>query len=113
MKTGQLLNQPMIETAPQIQTNGFAGDQLLVTHMLFEAGAVGPSHAHPHEQISVILSGEMEFTLDGESKVLKAGETVAIPSNVVHGVVAITRTELLDIFTPVRLDLVEKLKLAE
>ena len=111
MKTSNLFGQQKVETAPQIYTAGFTGDNLMVTHLIFEAGAVGTLHAHPHEQMTVILRGEMEFTLGDERKVLKAGDVLAIPSNVTHGVVALTETELLDIFTPVRTDLAEKLGL--
>lgn len=111
MKTSNLFGQKTVETAPHIYTQGFTGEQLMVTHLVFEAGALGTSHAHPHEQMTVVLRGEMEFTLGEERKVLRTGEAIAIPSNVVHSVVALTETELLDIFTPVRNDLAEKLGL--
>lgn len=111
MKTSNLFGQQAVETAPHIHTQGFTGEHLMVTHLVFEAGAVGASHSHPHEQMTVVLRGEMEFTLGEERKVLKTGEVIAIPSNIVHSAVALTETELLDIFTPVRDDLAEKLGL--
>lgn len=113
MKTGVLFTKDKVETDPGIHTSGFTGEQLMVTHMHFAAGAVGASHAHPHEQLSIVLRGEIEFTLGEERSVLKAGESVSIPSNVVHSVVALTETELLDIFTPLRADLMEKLALSK
>ena len=113
MKTSVLFTKDKIETAPGIHTSGFTGEQLMVTHMHFAAGAVGASHAHPHEQLSIVLRGEIEFTLGEERKVLKAGESISIPGNIVHGVVALTETELLDVFTPRRTDLMEKPALSE
>ena len=113
MKTSQLFGQSKVEMSPHIHTSGFTGEQLMVTHLLFEVGAVGALHAHPHEQLTIVLKGELEITLGKERKVLKAGEAISIPGNVIHGVLAVTETELLDIFTPVRLDLIEKLKLEE
>jgi quercetin dioxygenase-like cupin family protein len=109
MKTSALFNQKAVETAPHIYTQGFKGDNLMVTHLVFAAGAVGTRHTHPHEQMTVVLRGEMEFTLGEERKVLKTGDVIAIPSNIEHSVVALTETELLDIFTPVPDDLAEKL----
>ena len=111
MKTALLFDSPKKETSAGIHMSGFAGEQLMTTHLLFEAGAIGASHAHPHEQLTVVLRGEMEFTLGEERSVLKAGEALAIPSNVVHGARALTEAEVLDIFTPVRADLIETLLL--
>jgi quercetin dioxygenase-like cupin family protein len=111
MKTDTLFpHTTNVPLSAGVSLSGFTGEQLMVTHLLFEAGAVGAIHAHPHEQITVVLSGEIEFTLGEESKVLKAGEAVAIPGNMRHGVVARTQAEVLDIFTPIRADLVEKLE---
>ena len=111
MKTSLLFAPKTIEMFPQVYASGFAGDRLMVTHLLFAEGAVGARHSHPHEQMTIVLKGEIEFTLCEETKLLKTGEAVAIPSNIVHGLVALTETELLDIFTPVRDDLIEKLQM--
>lgn len=111
MKTDHLFSEKSLEMSPGIMASGFTGQQLMVTHLIFEAGAVGASHSHPHEQMTIILQGEVEFTLGEERQVLHTGDVLNIPSNVVHGVVALTRTEMLDIFTPLRVDLVEKLNL--
>lgn len=69
------------------------------------AGSILPEHSHPHEQVAAqVISGEFELTLDGETKVMKAGDIAVIPSNVVHSGRAITDCELLDVFSPVRED---------
>jgi len=109
MNTAQLFGHHPVPLAPGVTLSGFAGEQLMVTHLLFEEAAVGAIHAHPHEQITVVLAGEVEFTLGEERMVLTAGQAVAVPGNVRHGVVARTASAVLDIFTPIRADLVEKL----
>ncbi|MCX4169616.1 cupin domain-containing protein, partial [Enterococcus casseliflavus] len=40
------------------------------------AGAVGPMHNHPHEQLTYVLSGEFEFTIGEETRVVSAGDTL-------------------------------------
>jgi len=67
-----------------------------------EAGAELPEHTHPHEQISMVISGQFEMSLEGESHILDAGSVALIPSNAKHGGRAITDCEIRDIFYPVR-----------
>jgi quercetin dioxygenase-like cupin family protein len=111
MKTTNLSTQQTIEMSPGVQAQGFTGEQLMVTHLFFTAGAAPADHSHPHEQLTIVVRGEVEFTLGEERRVLKAGELISIPSNVIHMAVALTDAEMFDIFTPIRTDLVEKLGL--
>ncbi|WP_139488414.1 cupin domain-containing protein [Brevibacillus dissolubilis] len=77
---------------------------LMMTEVTFEKDAVGNLHSHPHEQISYIAKGSFEFQLDGTITVIKQGDSVYIPSNAVHGVVALEDSIIVDIFTPQRED---------
>ena len=77
---------------------------LMACHLYFDEGAVGDPHTHPHTQIALVLSGRFEFTLEGETKTLSAGDSVYIPSNALHGLVCLEKGELVDIFTPERED---------
>jgi quercetin dioxygenase-like cupin family protein len=83
-----------------------AGIMMMEVH--FEEGAEGYQHSHPHEQLSYLLEGKLEFTIDGNSKVIVAGETIYIPSGARHGCRALAPSKLLDTFTPVREDLVKR-----
>jgi quercetin dioxygenase-like cupin family protein len=69
-----------------------------------EAGATLPEHAHEHEQISIVLEGKFELTVDGEARLLEPGEWAVIPSNVPHSGKAHTACTIMDIFYPVRED---------
>lgn len=79
-------------------------DNLMCVEVHFEKGAVGALHSHPHEQITYIASGEFEFTIGGEKKVLKAGDSTFKQPDIEHGAVCLKAGMLLDIFTPCRED---------
>jgi quercetin dioxygenase-like cupin family protein len=68
------------------------------------AGAAMPQHEHMHEQVSQVLEGRFEFTIDGVTKVYEPGTVAVIPGHVRHGGVALTDCKLLDVFSPVRED---------
>jgi len=70
----------------------------------FEKGAVGSPHTHMHEQVGYVLRGRFELTLGNEKTTLETGDTYYVPSNTVHGVVALEDGILLDVFTPQRQD---------
>ncbi|MDQ1910181.1 cupin domain-containing protein [Paenibacillus sp. GD4] len=84
------------------------GKGIMMMEVHFEEGAEGYLHSHPHEQLSYCLKGKLEFSIDGEKKVITAGETIYIPSGAKHGCRALEPSALLDSFTPVREDLVKR-----
>lgn len=78
------------------------------SHVTVDAGAALPMHHHPHEQVSYVLKGEFELTVDGVAHRLVPGQVFVIPSNMPHAGLAITDCFILDVFTPVREDYREK-----
>lgn len=78
------------------------------SHVKALAGAILPTHAHPQEQVSCILNGIFELTVEGIKYVLEPGQVFVIPSNTMHSGLAITNCFILDVFTPVREDYREK-----
>lgn len=69
------------------------------------AGAAFPEHRHPQEQTVIVLEGELELTVNGETHRLTPGMVYAIPGNVPHAGRAIVTSKVLDVFSPVREDL--------
>ena len=63
-----------------------------------------PEHAHPHEQVSHVIEGEFELTIDGVKSVLRPGVVAVIPSNAKHSGTARTDCTIIDAFYPVRED---------
>lgn len=82
-----------------------AQGRLMLMEVHFAAGAAGYEHNHVHEQISYCTAGRFEYALDGRTQVLSAGESVYVPGNVRHGAKALEAGTLLDVFTPLREDL--------
>lgn len=80
------------------------GEKMTTTFWRIEAERTLPEHAHPHEQISMVISGKFEMILNGEKCELEAGKIAVIPPNVKHSGRAITDCKIVDIFSPVRED---------
>lgn len=88
---------------------GWDGRFLHTTHLTvakwqITAGTKLPAHSHPNEQVTVVLSGEFEFSIGGETARAKAGQLAVVPGDVQHSGLAITDCTLLDIFYPLRRD---------
>lgn len=78
--------------------------QLMMVSVMFEAGAVGSLHHHEHRQITYVASGRFEVTIDGQKKELSEGDCFFVASGLVHGVLALEKGMLVDVFTPCRED---------
>ena len=63
-------------------------------------------HHHPHEQITLVVDGEVIFYREGEEEqLMTSGDMVAIPPYQKHAIKLISKTaRLIDTFTPVRED---------
>ena len=71
------------------------GKQVAVGWLRYRAGEGAKEHAHPHEQVLVVLSGRVRMTIGGETHVLGAREVAHMPPNVPHSLRAIEDTEVL------------------
>ena len=81
-------------------------DELMIVENHFAKGAVGAMHHHPHTQITYVVSGQFEFTIAGEKRIVKAGDSMLKKDGIEHGCVCLEEGILLDIFTPMREDFV-------
>jgi quercetin dioxygenase-like cupin family protein len=80
------------------------GGRLMMVEVLFEQGAEGAEHRHPHQQVTYCLAGTFRFTLEGRAETLRPGDSLYIPADAPHGTVCLEAGRLLDIFTPQRED---------
>ena len=80
-------------------------NQLMMIAVTFRKGAMGPLHKHRHRQVTYIESGSFEVQIGTEKRVLKEGDCYFIPPDIQHGVVALEDSSLVDVFSPVREDI--------
>jgi quercetin dioxygenase-like cupin family protein len=61
------------------------GHEAVQVRVDFAPGVLAPKHSHPGEEIAFVIEGTLEYQLDGSTPVtLKAGQSLFIPSGVVH-----------------------------
>ena len=95
---------PLQEVFPGIKGRLVHTKLTTVADFDIAAGTELPTHHHPHEQTSTILSGEFLFVVGMEERLLRAGDVAVIPSNVPHSGKALTDCRIIDVFSPVRED---------
>jgi quercetin dioxygenase-like cupin family protein len=79
-------------------------NQIMMVRVKFEKGALGAPHQHFHTQATFCASGKFEFEIDGEKKIVEAGDGVYIEPNLWHSAICLEEGELIDTFSPVRDD---------
>jgi quercetin dioxygenase-like cupin family protein len=105
-------DMPKEELGPLIGRRIVSGERAMVAHVYLAEGAVVPRHEHDNEQLTYILEGALEFELgegdEAETRVVRAGEVLLIPSGVPHSAVALEDTLDVDVFAPPRQDWLDK-----
>ncbi len=81
--------------------------QIMMVIVKFEKEAIGAVHQHFHSQITYVASGTFEVEVDGETKILKAGDGFFAQPNIFHGVKCLEEGQLIDAFAPFREDFIK------
>jgi quercetin dioxygenase-like cupin family protein len=79
-------------------------EQMTIARLNIQKDAVVPEHSHINEQVANVERGSLKFHIGGVDVVVSGGESLVIPPNVPHGVVALEDTVVTDVFTPRRDD---------
>ena len=79
-------------------------DKIMLVKVHFDEGGIGYKHEHYHSQVTYIESGEFEFSIGDETKLVKEGDSVYIPPHVLHGAICKKTGVLIDVFSPIRED---------
>ena len=86
-----------------------AGDRIMLSEVTAPAHSVGATHTHAEETLGVVLSGACEFTLGGVTRQLGPGDIYQVPPAVPHGFRVTEDCVLLDVFSPPRPDLLDRM----
>jgi quercetin dioxygenase-like cupin family protein len=92
------------EIAPGFFSKLIHTDKNTINFIEVKAGCSVPLHKHIHQQLSFVLEGIFEMTINGMAQQLDSGLYAIIPSNIEHGGTAITDCRLIDVFSPARDD---------
>src|SRR5438874_7622222 len=97
-----------VEFLPGLEFRPVLGDNVMTNFVTFAPHTEAPMHVHEEEQVVIVLEGELEFVIDGETKLLKPGDVAVIPSWVPHGGRTLeTGCTEVDVFTPPRKTLLD------
>lgn len=65
------------------------GEKIEVGRFFYPKGSEAKTHAHPNEQIQVVIRGRARYHIAGEEKILGPGDLVLNPPNVEHGILEV------------------------
>ena len=105
----RLTQMPGLETT--ILT-GLHGEKMMMALNATLPGHTVPMHSHPHEQIGMVYAGKAVLRIGDEERMVEQGDFYCIPADVRHGDTCLGEEPfvMLDIFYPVREDLMKKLR---
>jgi quercetin dioxygenase-like cupin family protein len=98
---------PREKVSAMLDRRLITGDRMMLAHVYLKKGCVVPKHSHENEQLTYILEGALRFWIGDDEKeevVVRAGEVLHIPSNVLHKAEALEDTLDVDVFSPPRED---------
>jgi len=96
---------PPRKPAEGVELRAIHGERMTVGFFTIAQGSGIPEHAHPHEQIGMVLKGRMELTIAGKKCMVRSGGAYHIASNAVHsGLCLEGPAEVIEMFAPVRED---------
>jgi quercetin dioxygenase-like cupin family protein len=97
---------PLLEVwGEAVRARRVQGERITLAVVELGPNAAVPKHHHEAEQLGLVICGQVDFTVDGESRVLGPGGTWRILSDRPHAVTAgPDGAVVVDVFTPVRAD---------
>jgi len=88
-----------------VHLHAIGGDQVLLCRVRYEPGKQVPWHAHEDtEQVMIILDGEVEMTIEDETKTLVAGDVVVVNRGLHHKLYSEHGVSFVEALAPVPLD---------
>ncbi len=98
--------QPVIDVwGTTVRARRIEGERMTFAVAELAADSAVPEHRHDAEQMGMVITGNVTFTIGDETRELTPGGTWRIPSNVPHHVdVGPAGAVVVDVFSPTRGD---------
>ena len=88
-----------------VRIHAIGGEQVLLCRVQYEPGKQVPWHAHEDtEQVMFILEGEVEMTIEDETKTLTPGDVVVVSRGLHHKLYSEGGVTFMEALAPVPLD---------
>ncbi len=103
-------DMPKEQVSDMLDRRLITGERMMLSHVYLKKGCIVPQHSHENEQLTYILSGALKFWIGEEMReqIVREGEVLVIPSNVLHKAEALEDTLDVDVFNPPRQDWLDK-----
>jgi quercetin dioxygenase-like cupin family protein len=96
---------PVEQIADGIERQMIVGKNVMVCRFRFAPFVVTAAHRHEHEQMTFVMQGKVNFTLEDETRIMSVGDILHFPSNHWHGATMLDEEVILiDVFSPIRED---------
>jgi len=96
---------PLFPFRDGVNIHAAGGEQVLVCRVNYDAGFGVGSHSHEHtEQVMIVSEGELELTVEGETRILRAGDWAVIGKGIEHAVRTEDGAQFWEALSPVPLD---------
>jgi quercetin dioxygenase-like cupin family protein len=91
-----------------VRLHAIGGEQVLLCRVTYEPGTTVRRHAHEHtEQVMFVVDGDITMTVEEETKVLEAGDVVAVNRGLEHELRSDGGCTFFEALAPVALDHVQ------
>ena len=77
-----------VEPHPGLRRRTLESAEATINEYTFEPTASFPLHQHPQEQITLVLEGRVEMTIEDRTAELSAGDWSVVGPDVEHGITA-------------------------
>ena|SRR5579864_9339946 len=80
----------------------FHSENMTFAYYEFKGGSTIHEHFHPQEEVYDVIEGELELTIDGETRIIRPGIVAIVPSNARHWVKALSDGRAIIVDSPAR-----------
>ncbi len=92
------------EPVPGFKVRFVHSENMTIAYWEIRAGSVLPPHSHLHEQVTNIIEGEFELSINEKTNLMRANTVAIVPPNAPHAGRAMSDCRIIDVFYPVRED---------